>query len=243
MNYILADDDDMYREVLLQQLSLIPDIHCVAACSTAVDAAQKLRETPVDLLILDVEMPGLTGVQLAKSLTSIPMLIFISSHPGYAVDAFELDAVDYLVKPASTERLMRAVDKARKLAELKASTPAGEGFRPDNDQSFFIKEKNTFIKIAYKDVLYIQSLGDFVNIFLVTGEKKIVLVSMKNIEQQLPAAIFLRISRTHIINKEKITAIETGMVMLDKLQLPVGKTYNDIVLKAVVGNAAVKRFI
>lgn len=243
MNYLLADDDDMYREVLQQQLGLIADLHCVAACSGAIEAFQKLRESPADLLILDVEMPGLTGVQLAKSLSQIPMLIFISSHPGYAVDAFELDAVDYLVKPASTERLMRAIDKARKLHELKLNTGNAEGFKPDTDQSFFIKEKNAFVKIAYKDVLYIQSLGDFVNIFLESGEKKIVLVSMKNMEQQLPSDIFLRISRTHIVNKTKITAIETGMVMLHKLQLPVGKTYNDIVLKEIVGNAAVKRFI
>jgi len=124
-----------------------------------------MREFPADLLILDVEMPGLSGVQLAKSLSQVPMLIFISSHPGYAVDAFDLDAVDYLVKPASTERLMRAIDKARKLHELKMNTASGEGFKPGTDHSFFIKEKNAFVKIAFKDVLYIQSLGDFVNIF------------------------------------------------------------------------------
>ncbi|RYD78605.1 MAG: response regulator transcription factor, partial [Sphingobacteriales bacterium] len=196
-----------------------------------------------DLLILDVEMPGLTGIEFVQTLTTLPLVIFISSHPTYAVDAFDLDAVDYLVKPVSNMRLIKAIEKAKTLASLKKNTAPNEGFKNNNEDSFFIKEKNAFVKISFADVIYIQSLGDFVNIFLTNGDKKIVLVSMKNIEQQLPSSVFLRISRTHIVNKDKITALETGMILLDKLQLPVGKTYNDIVLKAVVGNTAVKRFI
>lgn len=243
LTYIIADDDELYREVLTQQLELIPGLQCVASCSSAIEASELVREKNPDLLILDVEMPGLTGLEFVKTLTTLPLIIFISSHPTYAVDAFDLDAVDYLVKPASNMRLMKAVEKAKSMTELKRSVNANEGFKNNNETSFFIKEKNAFVKISYNEVLYIQSLGDFVNIFLVNGDKKIVLVSMKNIEQQLPAAVFLRISRTHIVNKDKITALETGMIMLDKLQLPVGKTYNDIVMKAVVGNTAVKRFI
>ncbi len=243
LNYIIADDDELYREVLMQQLAMIPGLYCLAACSSAIEAGDKVRELHPDLLILDVEMPGLTGIEFVKTLSSLPLVIFISSHPTYAVDAFDLDAVDYLVKPVSTMRLIKAIEKAKNLTELKRSIPEGEGFKNSNEHSFFIKEKNAFVRINYEDVLYIQSLGDFVNIFLSNSDKKIVLVSMKNIEQQLPASVFLRISRTHIVNKDKITALETGMILLDKLQLPVGKTYNDIVMKAVVGNAAVKRFI
>lgn len=243
LTYIIADDDELYREVITQQLDMIPGLQCMASCSSALEASEKVREKNPDLLILDVEMPGLTGIEFVKTLSVIPMVIFISSHPTYAVDAFDLDAVDYLVKPASNMRLMKAIEKAKNMAELKRQTPEGEGFKKNTDQSFFIKEKNALVKINYDEVLYIQSLGDFVNIFLANGDKKIVLVSMKNMEQQLSAAVFLRISRTHIVNKNKITALETGMILLDKLQLPVGKTYNDIVMKAVVGNSAVKRFI
>lgn len=243
LTYIIADDDELYREVLTQQLEMIPGLACLASCSSAIEASAQVRALHPELLILDVEMPGLTGIEFVKTLTTIPLVIFISSHPTYAVDAFDLDAVDYLVKPVSNMRLLKAIEKAKNLSELKKNTPEGEGFKNSTEQSFFIKEKNAFVKINHEDVLYIQSLGDFVNIFLNNGDKKIVLVSMKNIEQQLPSSIFLRISRTHIVNKNKITALETGMIMLDKLQLPVGKTYNDIVMKAVVGNTAVKRFI
>ncbi len=243
LTYIIADDDELYREVLIQQLELIPGLERLAACSSAIEASSKVRELDPDLLILDVEMPGLTGIEFVQTLTKLPLVIFISSHPTYAIDAFELDAVDYLVKPASNMRLMKAIEKAKNLASLKKNAAPNEGFKNNNEDSFFIKEKNAYVKILFDDVIYIQSLGDFVNIFLANGEKKIVLVSMKNIEQQLPSAVFLRISRTHIVNKNKITAVETGMLALERLQLPIGKTYNDVVLKAVVGNTAVKRFI
>jgi two-component system LytT family response regulator len=243
ITYMIADDDPLYREMTQLHLRLIPNLECLAVCESAVEANSRLQELSPDLLVLDVEMPGLTGIQLAKSLNRLPMIIFISSHPSYAIDAFDVDAVDYLVKPVPPERLMRAIEKARALHEMKQSTPAHEGFKPGGDDSFFIKDKNTFIKISYTDVLYIQSLGDFVNIFLQNGEKKIALVSMKNLEQQLPASQFIRISRTHMVNKDKITAIDSTMLMLDKIQLHIGTTYTDNVMHAVIGNTAIKRFI
>jgi DNA-binding LytR/AlgR family response regulator len=243
VTYILADDDPLYRESTLQTLQLIPNMECLAVCESAVEAKEKLEAGLPDLLILDVEMPGLTGIQLARSLRQLPMIIFITSHIHYAADAFDVDAIDYLVKPVAPERLMRAVDKARMLKELKSSVAASEGFKTSGDDSFFVKDKNTFVRIHFTDVIYIESLGDFVNIFLQNGEKKIALVSMKNLEQQLPAADFVRISRAHMVCKKKITAIDSNTIQLDKIQLPIGKTYTEPVLQSVIGNTAIKRFI
>ncbi len=243
LTYIIADDDELYREITLQQLGEIPGIDCLAVCSSAIEVLQLLKEKQPDLLILDIEMPGLTGIELAKSLTNLPLTIFISSHSHYAADAFEVDALDYLVKPVAQERLVRAVEKARHLLELKNSVSSQEGFTNNEDHSFFIKDKNSFIRILYDDVLYIQSLGDFVNIYLDNGEKKIALVSLKNMEQQLPANYFVRISRTHMVNKNKIKAVEANYIRFQNLQLPIGKTYTDQVLQAVLGNKAVKRFL
>jgi len=243
LSYIFADDDPVYREVIVQQLQLIPNLHCLAVCENALQASSQLQQHNPDLLILDVEMPGLTGIQLAKSLARLPLIIFISSHSNYAADAFEVDAIDYLVKPVVVHRLMRAIEKARLLLEMKTTIPASEGFKGSDDAAFFIKDKSSFIKINYADVLYMESLGDFVNIYLLGGGKKIALVSMKNLEQQLPAADFIRISRTHMINRKRITAIDSTSIMLDKIQLPIGKTYSENVLQAVVGNSAIKRFI
>jgi two-component system, LytTR family, response regulator len=243
LTYLIADDDLIYRELIIQQLDLIPNLQRIATCESAIEASLFLQKETPNLLLLDVEMPGLTGIQLAKSLTKVPLIIFISSHPTYAADAFEVDAIDYLVKPATTERLMRAIDKARLLLDMKNSIAVNEGFKKDNNDSFFIKDKNAYTRIHNSEVLYIESLGDFVNIFLENGQKKIALVSLKNIELQLPQIDFIRVARTHIVNKQKITAIDTNTVMLNKIQLNIGKTYADIVLQTVMGDSAIKRFI
>jgi two-component system, LytTR family, response regulator len=243
LTYIIADDDPVYREITLQHLALIPAIQCLAVCDSAVSVRAELQKHDPDLLILDVEMPSLSGIELAKSLTVLPMIIFISSHSNYAADAFEVDAIDYLVKPVPPHRLMRAIEKARHLQELKNGTPASEGFKKENDNSFFIKDKSSFIRINYADVLYIESLGDFVNIFLQGGDKKIALVNLKNLEQQLPESSFIRISRTHMVNRHRITAIDSSTLALGKIQLPIGKTYSDNVMQHIIGNSAIKRFI
>ncbi len=243
LTYILADDDELYREFTLTQLNTINGLECLAVCENALTTREKLQHLSPDLLILDVEMPGLSGIQLAKSLKQLPFTIFITSHPNYAADAYELDAVDYLVKPVQPERLLRAIDKVKALAEIKSSTTAAEAFQQKDGDSFFIKDKNTFIRIANNDVLYAESLGDFVNLYLQNGEKKIVLVSMKNLEQQLPASVFIRISRTHMVNKQKVTAIDNDLVHIGKIQLHIGKTYAETVVQSIIGNQAIKRFI
>jgi two-component system, LytTR family, response regulator len=243
LTYLIADDDLIYRALTIQQLDLIPNLHRLATCESAIEASQFLQKETPNLLLLDVEMPGLTGIQLAKSLTKLPLIIFISSHPTYAAEAFDVDAIDYLVKPVSIERLMRAIEKARFLLDMKNNIIANEGFKKENNESFFIKDKNAYIRIHNNDVLYIESLGDFVNIFLENGQKKIALVSLKNIEMQLPSVDFIRVARKHIVNKQKITSIDINTVILGKIQLNIGKTYADNVLQTVMGDSTIKRFI
>ena len=243
ISYIIADDDPVYREMTLLHLALIPNLQCLHICETALEVKDRLVSSTPDLLILDVEMPGFTGIQLARSLAQLPLIIFITSHTHYAADAFDVDAIDYLVKPVPPERLMRAIDKARTLLEMKNTIGLQAGFKLAADDSFFIKDKNAFIRIGYADVLYIESLGDFVTIYLQSGEKRIALVSMKNLEQQLPAKEFIRISRSQMVNRQKITAIDNTTIHLNKVQLNIGKTYTDLVMQAVIGNTAIKRFI
>lgn len=243
LTYILADDDPLYRDYTLEQLKAIPGLQCLAVCEDAIRTREQLQQYQPGLLLLDVEMPGLSGIQLAKSLKQLPFIIFITSHPHYAADAFELDAVDYLVKPVAPERMLRAIDKVKTLAAIKTSTTATEGFQLKDKDSFFIKDKNVFVRIAFADLVYVESLGDFVSLYLENGEKKIALVSLKNLEQQIPAGLFIRISRTHIVNRQKVTAVENDQVHIDKLRLAIGKTYTGTVLPSIVGDQAIKRFI
>ena len=243
IKYLIADDDPMHLARTLEQLSLISNLQCSVVCNSALEASAYLQHDTPDLLILDVEMPDLSGIELAKSLKTLPFIIFISSHLQYAVDAFEVDAVDYLVKPVSIEKMIRAIEKVRVLFEMKKSIPVHEGFKLNTNDSFFIKEKNMFLRILIKEVLYIESLGDFVNIFLDNGQKKIALVSLKNIEQQLPKENFLRISRIHIVNKQRITALGLNTLFINKIEMSIGKSYVEHTTNNVMGNNTIKRFI
>lgn len=243
LKYILVDDDLVFRELTMQYLSLIPGLELLGTCDNAISAREIILAQHPDMVILDIEMPGLSGLQLLRSLKQIPLTIFISSYPQFAAEAFEVDAIDFLVKPFSPERLIKAVDKVRMLHDMRRQDEMAENLPAHNEDSFFIREKSAYVKILYQEVLYIESMADFVSIFLSNGAKKIALVGLKTLEQQLPGNYFIRISRSHIINRSKITAVENAMIYIDKLRLPIGKSYSEEVVQAIIGNSAIKRFI
>jgi two-component system, LytTR family, response regulator len=241
LSYILADDDVVIRELVSQYLQLIPNITCLAICEDAFKAKEAMQIAIPDFLILDVEMPHLSGLQFVKSLTTAPYIIFISSHLHYAAEAFEVDAVDYLVKPIHVERLIRSIDKVRELIDFKTNYKAEEVAQLPDSEGFFIRENSSYVRVLYQDVLYIESMADFVNIYLNNGSKKLALVNLKNIELQLPTTTFVRISRTHIVNKQRVEAIDNNSITLSKLRLPIGKTFSEEVVKSIIGNSAIKR--
>jgi len=243
VNYILVDDDLIFRELTIQYLSLIPNLHQIAICDNAISARELILEHSPDMIILDVEMPGLTGLQLIKSLQKIPLTIFISSFPQFAADAFDVDAVDFIVKPFSPDRLFKAVDKLKFLLNMRNTQMNHENLQTSSEDCFFIRDKSAYVKIQFQEVLYIESMADFVTIYLTNGSKRIALVGLKTMEQQLSSQHFIRISRSHIVNIGKITAVENAMIYLDKLRVPIGKSYTDIVLNTVIGQSAIKRYL
>jgi DNA-binding LytR/AlgR family response regulator len=240
LTYILADDNELYNDYTYNQLKSIPGISCLAQCYNALETREKYNQLQPDFLILDIEMPGFTGLQLIKSLKHAPLVIFITSHMNYAYDAFEIDAVDYLVKPVATERLLRAIDKMKVMTSLQQDK-ADESFQHKNEY-FFIKDKNMLSRYAYSDVVYIESLGNFVTFHLGGGSKKIALVSLSQLELQLSSNTFLRISRNNIINMNYITAIDTeATIYLGHIQLPIGKVYADAVTLKITEGHIIKR--
>jgi DNA-binding LytR/AlgR family response regulator len=241
LNYILVDDDELYRDYTHMQLEHIPQLHCLAICDNALTAREQIILLQPDLLVLDIEMVGLSGMQLVKSLTKVPLVIFITSHINFAVDAFELDAVDYLVKPVSQDRLFRAIDKVRKLMSIEQVSNDLEDFEQEADH-FFIKDRNQHVRLNFADVVYIESLGNFVTFFMKNGDKKIALVSLNQLEIQLAHADFVRISRSHIINKNFVTSIENEKIIyLNNVPLSIGKTYVSTVITLILGNSTIKR--
>jgi len=243
IQFILADDELIYQELVLQYLQPMPDLHCIQVCKNALEVYKTLQSESPDLLILDVEMPGLTGFQLVRSLHKLPYIIFISSHPQYAADAFEVDAVDFIKKPIPPERLLRAIEKVRNLMNVKRAMANLESFKRSDDDSFFIREDNAFVRIQHDEVLFIESLNDFVKIHLIDGTDKLVLVNLKNMEQQLPSSQFLRISRSYIVSKQRVTAVTNEGVQLGKIHLPIGVTYTERVMQNIIGGSAIKRHV
>jgi DNA-binding LytR/AlgR family response regulator len=243
LTYLIADDDLTGLELVKHYLQLVPQLQCIAECNNAMDAHKAMQVQMPDLMILDIEMPGLNGLQFVKSLPSLPFVIFISSHIHYAVEAFEVDAIDFIKKPITPERLIRSIEKVRHLLQMKQSTSHNEGFQSNDEDSFFIKENSAFVQIQYKEVMYAESLGDFVQLFLENGTKKMALVNLKNLEHQFPSIKFIRISRMYLVNKQHITSIDKEHITLGNVKLLIGKTYADAVMESIIGSKLLKRHV
>ena len=243
LTYILADDEALYRELAQQYLSASPNLTCLKICENAIEVNYCLQEIQPDFLLLDIDMPGLSGLSLVKSLAKKPYVIFISSHSNFAAEAFEVDAIDFIKKPISQDRLLRAVEKVRHLVKVKELLQGETGFKNSDDNSFFIREDSAFVRIRYQEVLYIESLIDFVKIHFEDGSEKLVLVNLKNLEQQLPDNSFMRISRSLMVHVQKVSALHNGSIMLGNIQLPIGASYANKVIQTIVGNKVIKRYV
>ncbi|RYD96271.1 MAG: response regulator transcription factor [Sphingobacteriales bacterium] len=242
INYIIVDDDELQIDFLQMHLSQIAGLYCTATYTNAFEARNKIIEQRPELVILDVEMPGLTGIQLVKSLNNPPCVIFVSSHSSYAADAFEVEAIDFIVKPVAPERLMRTIDKAVMTIEHVAAGSVGnmDGFSIERN-AFFVKDKNVHIKIEYSDVLYIESSGNFSVIYFANHGKQLVLANLAKMEAQLPSNRFVRISRSLIINIEHISSIGMDTLFIKEEELAIGKPFLDKVMKEVVGKNCIRR--
>ncbi len=228
INAIIVDDEPLALDILESHISKIEDINLVARCANALEANKALNEHEVDLMFLDIQMPQLTGIEFLRTLSDPPLVIFTTAYSDYAVEGFNLEAIDYLLKPISFERFLKASNKAislfkqHKIGEIENSAP--------DDNFIFIKADKKMLKVFYKDILYIEGLKDYVIIRTETG-RVITLQTMKSLETKLPASIFRRIHRSYIINIRRIIAVEGSMIeIMEKgavKLLPVGKNYKD----------------
>jgi DNA-binding LytR/AlgR family response regulator len=235
---IIVDDEPLALEVLETYIQQIPNITLVAKCENAFQANEALKNNEVDLMFLDIQMPQLSGIDFLKTLNNPPAVIFTTAYPDYAVEGFELNAADYLLKPISLERFLKAVNKVSDKIQSKKSDH--EDVIPDeHDDYIFVKADKKFVKVHFDDILYIEGLKDYVIIRHETG-RIITLQTMKSLEDRLPNHKFRRIHRSYIVNIRKMTAIVGNMVELmegGKLkQLPVGKNYKDELLDLVNEN-------
>lgn len=255
MNYkcIIVEDHAIQRDVLEMDLQKTGLLDVVATCANGLEALKALKENEADIIFSDIDMPGLSGLELLRSLKHAPVFVFITSHPEHAVESFDLDVVDFVVKPASFDRILKTVNKAieyldlKKLAEQKRSRgftklSSGNALKDDDDH-FFIRENYLLVKLKFQDVAYIESMGHFSQIFTLENKKHITLVGLKQLEQTLPASIFKRVHRQYMVNHHHINTIDEGELMVArKYTVPIGLSYRQGLLDEVVGNKTITRF-
>ncbi len=209
-----------------QLVSQVRNLELIKECATAMEAYNTINNEPVDLLLLDIEMPEMTGLELIKNLgNKKPLIIFTTAKKDYAVEAFELNVIDYLIKPVPPARFLQAIERANEALESnKEEVKVGE------QEFVFVKDNGILKRINVDDILYLEAMGDYVKVH--TPQKFHVLhATLKSIEEKLPASKFLRVHRSYIVSLNKIDFIQEGMIAIGKANVPVADTYRSALNK------------
>jgi DNA-binding LytR/AlgR family response regulator len=242
MKCIIIDDEPLAREGMRLLIAKMPQLQLLGCFSNPLDAVLLLQENTVDLIFLDINMPEISGLDFVKTLINSPLIIFATAYPQYALDSYELDVVDYLLKPIRFERFVKAVNKAQSYLQLLQpnQSPQNE-IETIGDEFMFIKADRKFFKIHFKDITYIEGLKDYV-IIHTTTQKVVTAMNLKTIFEQLPPKIFARISKSYIVNTASILSFDTFHVYLqNNLELPLGMTFKDDFFKDYVHGKVVSK--
>lgn len=218
---IAIDDEPPALELIKGYLSKFPALKLVQSFDDAIAAAEFLRDNSVDLLLLDINMPDITGLELVRSLREKPLIIFTTAHRKFAVEGFDLDAVDYLLKPIEFERFSKAVNKAIEYYRYKKPG------KTEDKEALFVRSEYQLIKIKIEEIEFIESLEDYIKIYVTTGKPVMTLMTIKSILEKLPQEKFMRIHRSYIIPFSKIKSVSGKKVRLTNTELSVSDSYID----------------
>jgi len=226
---LIVDDEPLAHTVLRAHLDRLPGLATWAgSCYGAVEALAQLRTTPVDVLLLDVDMPGLTGLELLRAVAQPPAVVLCTAHATHAVDAFELGVVDYLLKPIRFERFVKTISRLH--ASRPAATPSPPPAEPAST-SIFLKTDAGTERIRLAELLFIEGYGNFVKCHLAGGQVLLTAETMKQLESQLPPSRFLRIHKSYLVNASCIERLSGNLLLVGTQELPVGGTYRQEVLR------------
>lgn len=231
---MIVDDEPLALDVLENYINKIDHLELVARVENAIEAFNWLNRESVDLLFLDIQMPKLTGIELLQNMTRPPRVIFTTAYRDYALTGYELDAVDYLLKPISFDRFLRAVNKVYQLAAPPHSLSSPpEQADPAYEESFiYLKADKKMVKVLLRDILYIESLKDYVRV-RTTGKSVTAYQRISYLEEKLPEGRFMRIHRSYIVSLAKVEAYSNHSIELGEKELPIGRNYRSEVLKAL----------
>ena len=220
---LIVDDEELARALLKSYVSRMPNLELVGLCKDALEALRVLGEQPVDLVFLDIQMPELTGVEFLRSLVQRPMAIFTTAYSEYALEGYELDVVDYLLKPISFERFVQAVNKVSdRLRNNSTSSPEKE--------YLLVKSEHKIHRVCYEDILFIQSMREYVAFYTVEG-RILSLGSLKFLEETLPRELFIRVHKSYIVARARVSTLEGNTIHIGKEKIPIGANYKEEVMQ------------
>ena len=221
------DDEPLALELLEDNISKVPFLKLEASSHSPLEALKILQSQPVDLIFIDIQMPGLNGLQFIQSVAQPCMFILITAYEKYALEGFNLNVVDYLVKPVPLDRFIKACNKAWELYQLKNSYSHLVKSLPDY---FFINVDYSLVKVIYADIMWVEGLKDYIKIYLKSSSKPLIArMSMKAMEEQLPDSRFIRVHKSYIVSKEYITAVRKNSLFIGAIELPIGDMYREAV--------------
>jgi len=234
---LIVDDEPLARDLMRNHISKLENFQIVAECGDAMKALYELRNQTVDLMFLDIQMPQISGIEFLRMLRNPPKVIITTAYREYAIEGFELDVVDFLLKPITFERFLKSVNKYYQIntGEVRSTSTdtlvSGNGNNTD-EEFIYVKENKKVIKVALNDILYIEGLSEYVQIF--TEKKKIITKnSMNNMASKLPESGFVRIHKSYIVSLSKIHAFTSSSIEIPGKKLPIGRSYKNAVLEAL----------
>ena len=237
MRCIAVDDEPLALKIIEDFVQKIPYLEWVGTSSSAIEAGELLKREQVDLMFLDINMPHLTGVDFVRMTDNLPLVIFTTAYPDYALTGYELNVVDYLLKPFSFDRFYKAVSKAHDIWQLRQASPSGGVPAPALAQPEYlmVRVEYSTVRIDLDDILFIEGLKDYVKI--ATAQKNYVTKSsMKNVEEKLPSDRFIRVHKSYIVNLEKVQAFENNHVVIGENKIPLGANNREEFLRFLEKN-------
>ena len=235
---MIVDDEELARKLLITYIRRIPGLEVVASCANPLEAMAILAENEVDVLFLDIQMPELTGVEFLRTLPKKPVVVFTTAYPDYALEGYNLDVSDYLLKPFSFERFLQSVNKVRSILQPRAPAQFAQEVtseRPPERDYLLIKADHKMLRLRYDDILYIQSMREYAAFHTSSG-RVLSLISLKSLEEELPRNRFVRVHKSYIVAIDKVDALEGNQLIIGKEKLPVGDSYREAVMQRVFSN-------
>ena len=224
MRCIIVDDEPLAREGMEMNVREVDSLDLVGQFESAVEANNYLADEPVDLIFLDIQMPDLSGLEFIRSMKDCPLVILTTAYPEYALEGFELDVVDYLVKPIRMQRFLKSVNKAREIHEIKSRNGTSTD---DTDRPFvYLKSERKYVKVYLDDIVYIEGMKDYVMVQMLES-RLMTAMNVKTINKQLDDSFFVRVSKSYIINVDYIEEVSTQNVIVNGKEISIGKTYKD----------------